>query len=243
MSQKHKNKESILEEVSNFLQLGLFLEGEILKAGEKIRELSKVAYKQEWLDSRLQLLSIIAYLQEFKSNIPGNTNAEINERITLLTSFAQGVPISETLISEGQYIKATAVVKQDYEILTRIREVKLGKAIPGKVPNVSFAPKGTQRFYGDLNNIAHPSNIHLLKDLIQQFHTEDIHGISAIPVFNPAIACSLYELHVWLLVEITREWILLSCDMYGDDPGIKKAMRWFLGVIEILKKAGFTVTP
>lgn len=241
-----KNDETTTErfqEVDSFLQKGLNLEADIMGASLHVRELSKLAYKQEWLDARLQLAAIVRHLQEFKAGIPGKTCLAISERLTLVMVFAQGATVTETLISEGQYIKATAALKQDYEVLTRIIEVKGGIAKSGKVPNVRHAPKGSQRFYGDLNDVAHPSNLHLLQNLLREIHEGEVHGVSSVPAFNKTVACSLYELHVWLFLEIAREYILLSIEMYGDqERGIAYAAKWFVGVIELLLTVGFEVS-
>lgn len=113
---------SINQEMSDFLMLGIDHEGKILEHGLSIREQSKNKYMQEWLDARLLLLSISAYLLHQKDGVPGITSPQISERLTLIIVFLQGAFATETLISEGQYIKATAVLKQDIEILARISE-------------------------------------------------------------------------------------------------------------------------
>jgi len=220
---------------------GINHEGRILESGLSIRELSKTKYKQGWLDGRLQLLAISAYLLNQKDGIPGKTSEKISERLTLLMVFLQGVCATETLISEGQYIKAAAALKQDIEILARIAEVKHDAAKQGRVPNVRYAPEGSQRFYGQLNDVAHPSNLELLQALLG--HREDgaVQGISYIPTFIEETALGLYELHVWLLFEAVREHLLLFMEMYGEtDEEIKPVMRWVANAVETLKQAGFT---
>lgn len=52
----------------------------------------------------------------------------------------------ETCLSEGQYAEASAVLKQDYEIMARVGEVKNGAAKPGKTLNVRYAPPVAYRF-------------------------------------------------------------------------------------------------
>ena len=240
---KGKIPDKLYQEGDAFLRKGINLEADIMAASLEVRELSKQGYKQEWLDARLQLASIIRHLQEFKAGIPGRTSPEISERRTLLTVFAQGMTATETLISEGQYIKATAALKQDYEILTRIYAVRDGVAKPGEGPYVNHAPRGSQPFYGDLNKVAHPSNLDLLQNLMRELHKGEVHGISSVPEFNPTAACSLYELHVWLILEIAREYIRLSIELYGDgEPEIAYVGKWFLGAVELLRKAGFEIT-
>jgi hypothetical protein len=216
-----ENKEGIIQSTGQFLAIGIELEAAIEQAGMNIREQAKNSYKQEWLDARMMLVAVISYLQSFRANIPGNTNPNIDEILTLISVFTQGVNWVERLISEGQYVKASAVLKQDYEILTRINEIKAGVAKSGTTPNVKHAPKGSQKVYGDLNNVAHPSNLHLLKNLLNQLHEGKVHRVSAIPIFNEQVLRELYELHIWLIIQIAREAIILAGEMYSkDDPDI-----------------------
>lgn len=235
--------ESLREEVSEFLMSGIDFEGRTLEHSAAIRERSKAKYKQEWLDARLQLLAISAHLLNQKDGIPGKTSAQISERLTLIMVFLQGVYATETLISEGQYIKATAALKQDLEILARIAEVKHDVAKQGRVPNVKYAPEGSQRFYGQLNDVAHPSNLELLQSLLGSRHDGEVHGVSYIPTFVEETALGLYELHVWLLFEAVREHVLLFIEMYGEaDAAMTEVVRWTGITVDTLRRAGFSFT-
>jgi hypothetical protein len=231
------------KEVSEFLMQGIDLEGKTLEHSVAIRERSKTKYKQEWLDARLQLLAISAHLINQKDGVPGKTSKQISERLTLIMVFLQGVYATETLISEGQYIKATAALKQDLEILARIAEVKQDVAKQGRVPNVKYAPEGSQRFYGQLNDVAHPANLELLQSLLDSRHDGEVHGVSYIPTFVEETALGLYELHIWLLFEAMREHLLLFIEMYGEqDAAMKTVVPWTLTTVETLRRAGFTFT-
>lgn len=226
----NNNDEDLHSEIDTFLRKGISLEADIFDASLAIREQSKNAYKRQWLDARLMMASIIRELQEFKSGVPGQCDATTSERLTLSILYTQGMTVTETMISEGQYVKATASLKQDYEILTRILEAKAGVAVGGKTPNVRHAPHGSQRFYGELNDVAHPSNLHLLQNLLRQLHSDDVHALSSVPEFNETIARNLYELHIWLTFQIVREIIALALEMYGEDEAIHTAMRHLLVV-------------
>lgn len=235
--------ESLQQKVFDFLMQGIDLEARTLEHNVAIRERSKAKYKQEWLDARLQLLAISAHLLNRKDGVPGKTSAQISERLTLIMVFLQGIYATEALITEGQYIKATAALKQDLEILARIEEVKHNVAKQGRVPNVKFAPKGSQRFYGQLNDVAHPSNLELLQSLLGSRHDGEVHGVSYIPTFVEETALALYELHVWLLFEAVREHLLLFIEMYGEaDSEMKNILPWMLSAMDLLKRVGFTFT-
>lgn len=232
--------DSLQKEISDSLMQGINLEARTLESSVTIRERSKAKYKREWLYARLQLLAISANLFNKKDGVPGKTSAQISERLTLIMAFLQGVYATEILISEGQYIKATAALKQDLEILARIVEVKNDLAKQGRVPNVKDATAGSQRFYGQLNAVAHPVNPELLQSLLGSLHKGEIHGVSYIPIFVEETALGLYELHVWLLFEAVREHLLLHMEMYGDaDSALKTVVPWMLCTIAKLKQAGF----
>lgn len=232
---------SLENKVSKFLMQGIDLEGNTLAHSVAIREQSKTKYKQEWLDARLQLLAISSHLVNQKKGIPGKTSKQISERLTLVMVFLQGVYATETLITEGQYIKATAALKQDLEILARLAEVKHDAAKQGRVPNVKYGPEGSQRFYGQLNDVAHPSNLELLQSLLGSCHDGEAHGVSYIPTFVEETALGLYELHVWLLFAAVREHLLLFLEMYGEeDAALKEAMPWIMITVATLRRAGFT---
>lgn len=231
----------ILDEVAVFLKMGLELEQRIFTRGKHIRELSKAEYGQSLLDARLQLLSIIFTLLEYKSGIPGVTNASISERLQLCSAFAQGVSATEDVISEGQYVKAAAVLKQDYELMTRIRAARGGNAQYGTLPNIRHAPEGSQRLYGALNDIAHIAKNDILASVMDRLAIGKVDGICVFAAFNKELAQDLYQVHVWLCLEVAREMLTLAVEMYGKETIPLQVIRFFRLVIDNLKAAGFTV--
>ena len=228
---------------AEFMTGGILLEAKIEGTAEEIRELSKHGYKQELMDARIILMSVFAKLLIEKGVAPDLTTETSAHRLLMLIAFVQGIPVTESLISEGQYIKATAVLKQDYEFLTRMREINAGAAKTGKTPNVKHAPEGSQKFYSDLNKVAHPSNPTLIAQLLRVEQAGDAIGLSHIPHYFGPTSNSLYELHVWLLLEITREAILLFLELYKDtDLSLfRSLMTSFDIATDLLQQAGFIV--
>ena len=219
----------------------LELEGAIVVAGNEIREHSKPTYGTALLDGRLSLVAVWALLLDAYNGAPGATSDSIDHRLTLLAAFIQGVPPTEALISEGQYVKASAALKQDMEILVRIHETEQGVAKPGKTPQIRYLPaSGARRFYGELNKVAHPSNPDLLQSLLGHGSPSDgAHGVALTPAFVPDTAVALYELHVYLLFEVTRELIRLFMEMYDeDDEPIKNATALWSTTSKMLLDAG-----
>lgn len=228
------------DKVEKFLRMGIEIEASVLENGNKIKEESKKAYGSELLDARLTFLSILSYLINCKSGVPGTTNESISERLLLIITFIQGTFITEALISEGQYVKASSALKQDFEIMTRIKEIKASGSKYGKVPHIKNAPKGSQHFYGELNDLSHISKANILESVILKHISGNIRGISPIPSFNTDIARKLYELHIFLCFEIAREAVILFEDMYGKETKeIEFIIPFFMNGIELIKKAGF----
>ena len=231
-----------MNEIGDALKRACEFEGQLLAAGQQVREASKTAYGSDLLDARLSLMAALASSLDAKSAVPGNTSEGISHRLVLLSTFVQGIPATETLISEGQYAKAAAVLKQDYEILARLKEVEDGTAQPGRTPNAKNAPAGSQRFYGDLNKVAHPSNQDLLANLLDRLNDGEVQGVSPVPTFQKEAARGLYELHVFTLLHAVREHLKLQLEMYpGEHEVFAPAVKFFLTAVGFVEKAGFIV--
>ncbi len=184
----------------------------------------------------------MTYLVKIKSGVPGNTSKSISKRLSLIAVFMQGTNHIESLISEGQYFKAAAALKQDYEILTRIHAIKKDEDVHGKTPNVRHAPNRSQHLYGGLNNIAHIAMQDIINSTLSQFQSGEVEGVSAIPVFNKELALDLYDIHLWTLLHICSEQITLFAEMNGiDSKELNQAKVHFLLAVENLKNAGFKI--
>lgn len=232
------------KDIKHLIQRACHFEGLIQHTGAtQVREQSKQLYGAELLDARLMLMAGFAYLFEVKSAQPGATSKAISDRLALIATFVQGLPAMESLISEGQYAKAAAAMKQDFEIVARLGEIEHGVAKAGKQPNVKYTG-GAARFYGPLNNIAHPCNEDTLRGLLHRLEKGEVRGLSPVPALNEDAARGLYELHVFTMIEVLREAIALFIEMYpGDSSLADTAMRCFLVGTANAERAGFVVVP
>jgi hypothetical protein len=229
------------DKVATALRQGLEFEGEILGRGLEIREQSKRVYGSPLLDARLSLVAIWASLVHAYNGKRSLATDGVSDRLTLLAAFIQGVGATESLVSEGQYVKATAALKQDMEILVRIHETEAGVAKPGKTPQMKYLPAvGARPIYGELNKVAHPSNIDLLQTLLGSANpSPGTHGVSLTPVFVSGTAEALYELHIFLLFEMTRHLIRLFMEMYAhEDEEIQLAAVMWRNTGSLLEQAG-----
>ncbi len=117
--------------------------------------------------------------------------------LTCLCAFAQGAPVSNELILQGQYMKAAAAVKQDVELLAQFYEVVEGRAKPRKTPNVKSDAVDMGRMYGALNKIAHPSNFSEMHSVLSSARGDmPIH-----PVRIEQTEVSLSKMHAWICVQ------------------------------------------
>lgn len=238
--QQQSGSSKEFDRVSEFLGKGLKLEADVLERGKKIREEAKKNYRSEWLDARLTLLSIAQHIFLAKNLIPGKTSEDVSHILILLTAFYQGTHATENMISEGQYIKAAAALKQDYEIVARICEVRACTAKSGQTPQVRHFAKEVRGYYGELNKVAHPSNQEMLENLMSTLSLGESQAISHIPVYNEQYSQGLYELHIWFIFMIVQQHLRLFVEMYGkDEPAIRDVANWFLGSVSLLKAAGF----
>jgi len=234
--------EGLKDTISAALAKACEFEGQLMVAGQAVRERSKLAYGSHLLDARLCLMAALSRSIDAKNVVPGKTDESTHHRLVLLATFIQGIPITEMLISEGQYAKAAAVLKQDCEILARIGEVENGVALDGKTPNAKFAPEGSQPIYGDLNQVAHPSNLKPLHALLDGLQSGEMYGLSPMPVFRESIARQLYEVHVFTLLHAVRENLKLLFEMYPEELStFEPSIQLFLKAVDFLKRAGFVV--
>ncbi|HEX3044992.1 MAG TPA: hypothetical protein VHY08_09560, partial [Bacillota bacterium] len=140
------------QEIEEFLNKGLSFEERLLQASALIREQSKHAYPYNLLDARLCLLSIYYHLiGHWKSSIPDTPKEHFSERMQLILIFFQGVDLTETAISEGQYLKAAAMLRQDQGILARLQELSSESVQNGRLPSLKNSPPGTNRFLDHFN--------------------------------------------------------------------------------------------
>lgn len=162
----------------------------------------------------------------------GSATKPLGDRISLVATFAQGVNCTRDMIVGGYHSKAAAVLKQDYEMLARIREIQAGKAKVGVTPNAKHAPEGSQRLYGGLNSLAHPSEEKLMLRHLMSVNQNGIPGVNPFPIFVKRTVEVHYWIHVWLIYEFCREGLKVLAENYGwDDPHVADCVvRW--GVVE-----------
>jgi hypothetical protein len=227
-------------DIAAILREGVELEGAIRAAGQSAREQAKGAYGTSLLDGRIALMGLCARLMNAYNGVARKTDESISNRLVLLAAAIQGAGATEDLISEGQYFKAATALKQDMEVVVRIHETIAGRARSGGTPQLKYLQTaGAKKFYGELNDLAHPSQEGLIAKVVGTKPINGATGVSPIPVFVPEIAKALYQLHVYLLVETSRELIRLFIEVYGEDEKpVQEAVKMWLGITAMLETEG-----
>ncbi|MDB5050307.1 MAG: hypothetical protein JWO30_3378 [Fibrobacteres bacterium] len=226
-------------EIDAYLQKSIEFENIIVTAGEKIRSLSKNVYGDLSVVRHAYVAALHLLFEKYDEK-SGDFNKERSDILTVLCAYLQGIGITEHCISEGQYLKAAAVLKQDYEMVAKIGQIKKGIVESKRVPNAKHAPHGTQRFYGEINGLAHPSSIGQIQSAIVSYQTGAGYGTSFVPGFDEGTAKNFFRWHIWSLFEMSRIAFILFDEIFPGEQGFKKATLYkIMTAVEIMKKNGF----
>jgi hypothetical protein len=192
--------------------------------GKKIRE-RWMADAKEILDSHWLAVSAIAILVDSKSGVPGKSSDVLEQRISLVSSFVQGIDLCETSISEGFYVQATALLKQEMETIAALRECQAGHRRNKRTPNVKDLGSEFAKIYGDLNSVAHVAEQTHLGNIISLQLRSDTRAGSVVPIYNKDLAFQLYCLHVYFLIQIALEIDIIMTELYCEPtPDVAKDM-------------------
>jgi hypothetical protein len=175
-------------------------------SAKEVREKSKNAYSK-LLDANLLTTGVIASaLLRVNGEIAPLQNNSL-ERGALIACFVTGVGFCEKAISEGYYLQALALLRQELETIAAMEEVKQGVRQNGKTPNVGHLPCSLPRLYGDLSAAAHAAKHQVLRSVAE--HKEGLPGgpdgtvvWRMIPGFDNELSRRLYSLHVMLMIQL-----------------------------------------
>jgi hypothetical protein len=195
---------------------GRELRAAVTDAGTRVAQQAKAIYGNNayFLERAVGLLARTLLCKASKK---GSASPETGKKMLLIVTYFQGCGFTERLIAEGQYAKAAAALKQDLEILTRIKEIDAGEAQTGKTPQMRHAPKGSSRLYGELNKVAHPANEALLHSHLEQVVTGGIRGVSPFPIFRVSTVRNEFALHCWICYAICHAGVQVLLENYGED--------------------------
>ena len=220
---------------------GLSILGSQLEARKRIREHWKQVAGR-LLDAHLYAVSVTASLVSKRAGEPRDTTDSLNGRLSLTASFVQGIDICEVAISEGLYVQASNLLKQEMETVAATVEFREGRRNDRKTPNVKNLAWGLSMLYGELNSAAHVADETMLFEIVSSRRSAEIIGASTHPEYNEEFARQLYGLHVCLILLNAMEIDFVLQEMYGDEISEAEA-RMLFTAFHVLQEVGWLVSP
>jgi hypothetical protein len=194
---------------------------ELMAAQIKRRRAIRARWKsdaREILDAHNLAFGVVSTLVTRKSGVPGKSSSSVDGRLAVSASFIQGVEICEVAISEGLYVQAAAMLKQELEVIAALEEHRENRRKDKKTPNVGNASlKCMKEVYRDLNATAHIGNRDVLNSLVSRQLSEEVTGAFVYPIYSKEIAFYFYGLQVLLLILLASEIDELYQEMYGEE--------------------------
>jgi len=172
------------------------------------------------------LCAIIA----LKQRVEGVRYEHKDGRMHLIAQSIQGVDLAFIAIVDGLYAQAAALQKQQLEAIAALGEYTAGTRKDGKTPNIrNTGQRGFGRMYGELNDIAHPSNDHILESLCH-FEEEGKQGPTTKPKFVEEYCRYFLSNHCLQMLNLWRHMSYVYRDEFElpfpneDDQNIRSAM-------------------
>lgn len=203
-------------EMKDIFKSGINLLVEQVQERKAVRERSKNVCP-DLLYAHGMALGIIREIYNSHIGVIGRTNKSISNKLVLIATFIQGIDLCEIAISEGLYVQASALLKQELETIAAINECTGDCRKNGRTPNVAFVGFGLNKEYGFLNGSGHVSDLTTFEELYKAtlFETvEEKEPISLVPIFNKEQICYLYSMHIILILQVIDQLIELYKEMY-----------------------------
>lgn len=203
------------EEVERIISLGISL----LETQREVRASIRKKWKKNagrLLDAHCSVLGVTASLLDKHDGEPVETTVEIDGRLALTASFVQGIDACEVSISEGLYVQAANLLKQEMETVSATIEFREGTRKKKKSANVKNLPWGLATLFGRMNDAAHVADNELLNGIISSRRSAEIVGATTSPQYNEELAFMLYGLQVSLMMLNALEISILLQEMYDD---------------------------
>jgi hypothetical protein len=176
-------------------------------------------------------------IMAFVNNHP-TSDKKLIAKMHLIAAYEQGFDVSTGLILEGNYIKASGTIKQDFEMIVRLNAIHDNKDKPGKSPNAQNGPASYKDMYGYLNNIAHISKEDILNFILTHKENGQAKGISHIKKFNKIIAHRLMTYTVAIKVEMLRQTLNFYLELAGEDKIHQKGLVYYQLIIAKYQEVG-----
>ncbi|PFA66203.1 hypothetical protein CN378_14485 [Bacillus sp. AFS015802] len=182
---------------------------------ENNKLLSRSNYGESLIEAHRDVNAFIVSIINKMDKPSDNVTESESKRLAVIASFIQGIDITERAISEGVYIQAFALVRQELETIAALEEIVLNKRKDQKTPNVKHVKWELAKVYGSLSGMAHVSDESLYLPLFSVGANGDAIPASIHPIYDESISKQLYALHVALLIQLASSLEKLYVDMYN----------------------------
>ena len=190
------------ETAEKLLESATRLLGYQVALGVENREKAKMSYGRI-LDAHMTVTGAIGSALVRNDGVRLKIVGNSQRQIVLIASFIQGINIVECAISEGYYIQAAALLRQELETIAALEELKSGTRKDERTPNVKHVPWSLGRLYGDLSKATHAADHDVLQQTLapdRSLLPEDTTGVMMTPHFRRETAWRMMGLHVSLLI-------------------------------------------
>ena len=170
------------------------------------------------------------------------TNADATPIEGILSGFIVGLTLVEYAILSGYTAQAAALVRQELEAVAALEEIKVGRRIDGKTPNIRHLPNIPGRVYSDLSELTHFSRSSALR-LVGQYRGEDPDAPENTeqwllsPQHVPNTTKQLFALHTILLLHFALHQSAHYASLQGAAPAAQDELE-FQQAVNILERAG-----
>lgn len=232
----------------HFKEINEFLENQnYIKDLYEIKGLeTKVSTQKLLVDNLIEPFklnaAIIQYLVFSSADKKGAKTKDHHYSMMLIAAYVQGLFTSYDLYSEGSYIKAAAVLKQDFEIMLRLNEIYKKRHKDGKTPNVQNGPKESGRIYGYLNDVAHIAKQDIL-DQLMTYTNDEKSGFSPVKKINEKYLFDLFLFDTSIKCEVLRQTLILHFELFGEDEVYERALTYYNVLIDIYSQTGIVKNP
>lgn len=192
------------------------------------------------------LLGVMASLLEANNgNIVPDGDNKHNEdnrrRFVITAAMVQGIFVCEKAILQGEYMQAGNLVRQEYEALALLSEIRAGKRKDGMQANAKYAPWKGSRHYGELSSFAHLSD-HRILDTMIGYNTRWGDFASTVPQYQKENGSRLYARHIAYILGLLEELQALYGEMF-EYKCDKREEKVIDTVFSILVQEGIFKTP
>ena len=190
------------EAIESLFEAAMGLLGLQVAAGDSIREQSKERYGH-LLDAHMLVTGALGSAITRRDGERAAIVGDSQRQIVIIAAFIQGLNLVECSISEGYYIQAAALLRQELEMIAALEEIKRGKRVDKRTPNVGHVPWSLATLYGDLSKATHAADHDVLQEILAPDSSalpKYTTGVTVVQQFQDELSWRLFGFHVALLI-------------------------------------------